>query len=56
MILKCSKCSDYRCEAALFQNKRHGKGMRVHNESKGPNGSKMATCTVCEDKKSLPKG
>ena len=46
-MIKIRRCT---CEHK-FQDKRYGKGMRVHDQSKDGN-SVMWTCTVCDKKKS----
>lgn len=50
MILSCSKCGDYRATGAVYQDKRYGKGMRVHNRA-----GDFYICTICEHKRSGPR-
>ncbi len=45
MIKACSKCSDYRSDAAAFQDTTYGKGQRVFNKRKDGG----YRCTVCEN-------
>jgi hypothetical protein len=46
MIKPCSGCSDDKSSAAVFQDKRYGKGKRVHTPKTGSDKDKGA-CTVC---------
>lgn len=50
MLKKCSKCEDYRMDAAKFQDEEHGKGIRVHNPM-SKTGQGKVRCTVCGDEK-----
>jgi hypothetical protein len=47
MLKKCDKCAEHdRIPAAEYQDKKYGKGIRVHNPCGGKNRDKVR-CTVC---------
>jgi hypothetical protein len=43
MITKCEKCGGFKTAGAIFQTKRYGENMRVHNITKDGCGR----CTIC---------
>jgi len=48
MVLSCLRCQADLGQGAAFQNKRHGSGMRVHNETRQIIASKRVyRCTIC---------
>jgi len=51
MLKKC-KCEDWKSAAADYQNRKYGKGVRVHNPQGARNRGKCR-CTVCGDEKSI---
>ncbi len=51
MILSCFRCRDNTGRGAVYQDKRYGKGMRVHNAGATKNGDRYR-CTVCEAERS----
>lgn len=52
MVLRCGCVSDKHGnkQAATFQDKRYGKGMRVHNKCT-KNNQPMERCVICENEK-----
>lgn len=47
MILKCEECKDYRSTGAQYQDKKYGKGMRVHNQCNKDLDKKTYRCSIC---------
>lgn len=52
MILSCFRCRDNTGRGAVYQDKRYGKGMRVHNAGAAQSGNRVYRCTVCEAERS----
>jgi hypothetical protein len=49
MILSCFRCRDDQGRGAKFQDKRYGKGMRVHNATAKRTGNvRYYRCSVCK--------
>jgi len=51
MIRRCDKCVNSGSRAAAFQDRRYGKGNRVHNSGPFANGGYKLRCTVCGNEK-----
>lgn len=52
MVLSCFRCESNEGSGAAFQDKRYGKGMRVHNETESRlAGKRLHRCTVCNNER-----
>jgi hypothetical protein len=54
LLLRCD-CDLPSNPAIAFQDRRYGKGIRLHTPCKGKDGQPQARCTICLKEKPLPK-
>jgi hypothetical protein len=52
MILSCFRCRDDTSRGAAYQDRRYGKGLRIHNAGATQSGRKVYRCTICKAERS----